>query len=61
MERVMIDGHDVTGMNYWQIQEVFSNDDRSHCMDVFPFNCDCSVCPTKGLCEWLCDNGPYIS
>jgi hypothetical protein len=26
------------------------------CEDAPPATCDCSVCPCKGLCDWLCSH-----
>ena len=44
---MILSGHDVTGMTYYEIQEVFEKDKRAFCEDVSPYDCDCKKCPTQ--------------
>lgn len=44
---------------YRRKEQEFMGRHDSLCEDVSPFECDCSKCPTKELCDWLCDNDPF--
>ena len=55
-ECMILSGHDVSGMTYFEIQEVFEKDERALCEDVSPHDCDCGKCPTQEICQWLCEN-----
>lgn len=30
----------------------------SLCENEIPKKCDCAACPTKELCDWLCEHDP---
>lgn len=44
---------------YRRKEQEFMDCHDSLCEDVSPDLCDCSMCPTRTLCKWLCDNHPY--
>lgn len=54
MEKIILSGHDVTGMSYREIELVFIDDNRSLCENKSSNECDCTICPTKEICDWLC-------
>ena len=36
----------------------FAQRDGSLCEGISPDLCDCSRCPTRELCNWLCEHDP---
>ena len=43
---------------YKQKELEFMSRTDSLCEDTPIHLCDCSKCPTRDLCKWLCDNDP---
>lgn len=43
---------------YMKIQAEFEARHDALCENTSPFECDCSECPAKEMCDWLCENNP---
>lgn len=56
MKELILDGKNYTGFSFKKIEENFMNDSSSLCWDRNPAECDCSACPTKETCKFLCDH-----
>ena len=46
----------VTMEEYLRREKEFADRHDSLCEHKLPYQCDCSQCPTKELCDWLDDN-----
>lgn len=43
---------------YQRREREFMECHDSLCETIVPEHCDCSACPTRELCNWLCENDP---
>lgn len=43
---------------YRQKEQEFERQTDSLCENISPALCDCSACPTRELCSWLCECDP---
>ena len=59
MEKVIVSGLDITGLNYNEVCDVFANAPGALCENAPPHICPCDECPLREICEWICANDPY--
>ncbi len=46
---------------YQMMERKFLATTDALCENVSPAKCNCSMCPERELCEWLCANDPNLN